>query len=51
LISPLINSITGKTPMFKKEIIIERRQRALEKMSNEFSTVFLLINLKLISLI
>lgn len=37
--------------MFKKEIIIERRQRALEKMSNEFSTVFLLINLKLISLI
>lgn len=28
LICPLINSITGKTLMFKKEIIIERRQRA-----------------------
>ena len=47
LISPLINSITGKTSMFKKEIIIERRERALEKMSNEFSTNFFINKLKI----
>jgi hypothetical protein len=33
--------------MFKKEIIIERRQRALEKMSNEFSTGFFINKLKI----
>lgn len=50
LISPLINSITGKTSMFKKEIIIERRQRALEKMSSEFNADFFINKLKIDSI-
>ena len=50
LISPLINSITGKTSMFKKEIIIERRQKALEKISSEFNADFFINKLKIDSI-
>jgi hypothetical protein len=47
VISPLINSITGKTSMFKKEIVVESKQRALEKISNNFDNEYFIKNLKI----